>query len=138
MKWNWAGKMRSATAGSDTIKLKYDPLGRRVYRQSDDGSTTVKRHYIMANINGLSQILLEIDVDDPNIIEKAYVYADNQVLLQYDGDPNDSATKKYFYLHDRLGSIRMILDEEKNVEHRYTYKPFGEALASKQSAAPAP
>ena len=88
--------------------------------------------------NGLSQILLELDVADPNIIEKAYVYADNQVLLQYDGDPNDSATKKYFYVHDRLGSVRMILDEDKNVEHRYTYKPFGEALASKQSAAPAP
>ena len=32
--YNWDGKLRSATAGSDSISLKYDPRGNRVYKSS--------------------------------------------------------------------------------------------------------
>jgi len=33
----------------------------------------------------------------------------------------------YFYLHDRLGSVRQIIDTSGNVKNRYTYRPFGES-----------
>jgi len=29
LEYNWEGKLRSATGGSDSISLKYDPLGNR-------------------------------------------------------------------------------------------------------------
>ena len=133
--WNWDGRMRSAVSGTDTISLKYDPLRQRVSREHDDSLTTDKKRYVVANINGLSQILLELDGDDPNIVEKAYVYADDQVLIQYDGDPNFYDTPTYWYVHDRLGSVRMVLDALKNVVHRYTFKPFGETITAQTDAA---
>jgi len=30
-----------------------------------------------------------------------------------------------FYLHDRLGSVRQVIDPNGDVKNRYTYKPFG-------------
>ena len=56
-------------------------------------------------------------------IEKSYVYANGQIMMQYDG-PQSSASK-YFYLHDRLGSVRMIIDENATLQNKYTYEPFG-------------
>ncbi|MBN1391627.1 MAG: RHS repeat-associated core domain-containing protein, partial [Sedimentisphaerales bacterium] len=36
----------------------------------------------------------------------------------------------YFYLHDRLGSVRLIVDTSGVVKNCYTYNPFGELFAS--------
>ena len=60
-------------------------------------------------------------------VEKAYIYANGQIIAQHDGAP--ATNNKYFYLHDRLGSVRQIInyaDSQVNVKNRYTYKPFGE------------
>ena len=32
----------------------------------------------------------------------------------------------YFHLHDRLGSVRQVIDTSGNVKNRYIYEPFGE------------
>ncbi len=37
----------------------------------------------------------------------------------------DVQADRYFYLSDRLGSVRLILDATAAVQNRYTYKPFG-------------
>jgi len=37
-----------------------------------------------------------------------------------------NATMVNFYLNDRLGSVRQIIDTSGNVKNRYTYRPFGE------------
>jgi len=47
----------------------------------------------------------------------------SQILAQHDGDYSAS---RYFYLHDRLGSVRQIIDYWGNVKNCYTYNPFGE------------
>ncbi|MHC4156102.1 MAG: RHS repeat-associated core domain-containing protein [Planctomycetota bacterium] len=59
-------------------------------------------------------------------VEKAYIYARGQILAQHGAT---ATTNKHFYLHDRLGSVRQIInyaDSQVNVKNRYTYKPFGE------------
>jgi len=69
-------------------------------------------------------ILIELD---GSTVEKAYIYANGQIIAQHDGAP--ATDNKYFYLHDRLGSVRQIInyaDSQVNVKNRYTYKPFGE------------
>ena len=35
---------------------------------------------------------------------------------------------KYFYLHDRLGSVRLVIDDDGDVVSHYTYEPFGELI----------
>ena len=57
--------------------------------------------------------------------------SNNEIIAQHDGDM-DAA--KYYYLHDRLGSVRMIIKfsiaEGIDMVNRYSYKPFGELLES--------
>ena len=70
---------------------------------------------------------MEIDPDNNNSIEKTYIYTNSQILAQHNGDHTDS---RYFYLHDRLGSVRLIIDSSANVKNRYTYKPFGDVFTA--------
>ncbi len=56
-------------------------------------------------------------------VMKTYIYADSQILAQHDGNSSDP---RYFYLHDRLGSVREIIDTDGDVVNSYTYNPFGE------------
>ena len=83
-------------------------------------------------VGRLPVILLELD--GSNDIQKTYVYANGQILAQYDGPM--ATADKYFYFHDRLGSVRMLLDEAGAVERMYTYEPFGYKLEDEKSADP--
>ena len=47
--------------------------------------------------------------------------------MQHNGN---HTADKYFYLHDRLGSVRQIIDSDSGVVKYYTYKPFGELIES--------
>jgi len=51
------------------------------------------------------------EYSDPNSFTNSYIYAAAQILVQYahSGDPN-AADDKYYYVHDRLGSVRMVVD----------------------------
>jgi len=60
-------------------------------------------------------------------IVKTYVYANSEVIAQHEGDTSDD---RYFYLHDRLGSVRLVIDDEGAVQNYYTYEPFGQTIES--------
>ncbi|MBN2590913.1 MAG: RHS repeat-associated core domain-containing protein, partial [Sedimentisphaerales bacterium] len=127
--YNWDGKLRSAGAGQATVDCLYDPDGNRIYREVDDESTT-KRKYIVDTEADLPVVLLEIDPDigDPNdSVVKTYLYANEQIIAQHDGYWGQDV---YFYLHDRLGSVRQMIDNQANVKNTYTYEPFGTPFAS--------
>jgi hypothetical protein len=36
------------------------------------------------------------------------------------------AAERCFYLHDRLGSVRLLIDTSASVKNRYIYDPFGQ------------
>jgi len=55
-------------------------------------------------------------------LKKTYIYADGWILAQHDGD---YAASRYFYLHDRLGSVRQIVDSSGEVANCYYYTPWG-------------
>jgi len=64
------------------------------------------------------------------------IYAGAEVLAKYDVIDNDpNVCKRYFYLHDRLGSIRQVVDVSGSVKNTYTYQPFGENFAVECSEA---
>jgi len=59
-------------------------------------------------------------------LKKTYIYADRQIIAQHDGEMSDD---KYFYLRDRLGSVRLVIDDDEgDVVKYYTYEPFGEVI----------
>ena len=57
----------------------------------------------------------------------SYTYANNQVIDQHTGGQSAS---KYFYVNNRLGSVRQVIDMSGSVERNYTYSPFGQLLES--------
>ena len=75
-------------------------------------------------------------------MKKKYIYvadplgADRQILAQHEIDDDatpDPIANKYFYLHDRLGSVRLLIDDQGAVKNMYTYDPFGEMFAAECS-----
>ena len=52
----------------------------------------------------------------------SYVHNKGEVLSQYhyaNGEANEP--DRYSYIHDRLGSTRLVIDTSKNVQNTYTY-----------------
>ena len=130
------GKLQSGSAGGVTIDLKYDPDGNRIYREVTSGPTTTKRKYVIDTEGDLPVVLLEInpDISDPNsCIVKTYLYAGTDTIAQHDGFYADD---KYFYLSDRIGSVRQVIDVNASVEHLYSYGPFGKKLEDDEDPDP--
>ena len=126
LQYNWDNKLRSATKGTKSISIRYDPGGNRIWKESIDGAEQTTHKYIVDIVGGLPTTLMEMkDVNDTII--KTYVYANGQPLCRHDGDYSAS---RYFYVHDRLGSVRQIIDTSGNVKNHYIYEPFGELLDS--------
>ena len=74
---------------------------------------------------------MDPDENDPNAsIRRTYLYANSQVIAQHNGFYEDDI---YFYLHDRLGSVRQVIDTSASVKNKYVYQPFGESFASEQA-----
>jgi len=130
LQYNWDNKLRSATKGAKSISLRYDPGGNRIWKQSLDGAAETTHKYIVDIVGGLPTTLMEM-TDEDNTILKTYIYvyppgrANGQVLCQNDGD---YSAPRYFYIHDRLGSVRQIINTSANVVKYYTYEPFGKVL----------
>lgn len=57
-----------------------------------------------------------------SFLTQTYIYANSQILAKHDGD---YSAPRYFYLHDRLGSVRQVIDTNGDVNNCYTYEPFG-------------
>jgi len=73
---------------------------------------------------------LILDADNNNAIVKSLIHAQDKVIVQYDGD---HTANKYFYVHDRLGSVRMLLDSTGTVANYYTYDTWGNPLMEEES-----
>lgn len=79
--WNWDNKLRSATNGTKSVSLKYDPSGNRIVRNSSEAG---QRKYIVDIGGNLPTILLEIEPSAASIM-KTYIYAKGQIICQHDG-----------------------------------------------------
>jgi RHS repeat-associated protein len=61
----------------------------------------------------------------------SYYYADGHILAQKDYEDPANVHKTYWYVHDRLGSVRQVLDYHSlttvlEIAHSYGYTPFGQ------------
>jgi len=128
IEWDWDNRLYSATVGDGRITCRYFPDSCVMFsKESTAGGQTTKKRYIVDHASGISKVLLEIDTTTGEIV-KSYFHADSQLVMQRAGDPNTG--DKYFYLHDRLGSVRQVIDSFGNVVNAYTYDPFGGAFVS--------
>jgi len=108
------------------------PLEQHLPGVAGESGTAIARKYIVdpfgiLDITGeLPVILMEIEPASGNIM-KTYIYGNSEILAQHHGDTSDD---KCFYLHDRLGSVRLVIDDVGRVQNYYTYEPFGQTIES--------
>ncbi len=131
--YDWDGRLRAARELNpyNITQMRYAPDGTRVYKSL---STSVdpdyyKFKYIVDAAADIPSILLVIDVNDANnpIIEKTYIHAHRAILCQHDGD---ALAARYFFLYDRLGSVRLLVDSAGDVQNCYYYNPYGGTTGS--------
>jgi len=130
--WNCDNRLRSATAGANTLALKYDPDGNRVFRSS---SLSGGRKYILAQDAGLAVVLVELAPATGGGYQpvKRHYWLHGQIVASEQG-LNTTAPSRCFYLADRLGSVRTVLADDGAVLHNYTYEPFGQTLEESSAA----
>jgi len=68
-----------------------------------------------------------MELDQSESIVKSYIYENSRIIAQRTGGQSAS---KYFYVNDRLGSVRQVIDMSGSVKRNYTYSPFGQLLES--------
>lgn len=124
--YNADNRIRSATAGSDGINCIYDPEGRMIFKETTLGQTASTEKYILDIVGDYPVILVVIDATDSSV-DKSYFYANSQTLMQQVGE------NRYFYLHDRMGSTRQVINASAAVVNSYTYDPWGNAFATEMS-----
>jgi len=123
---NADNRIQSATAGSDSIDCIYDDEGRMVYKTSTISQSSSTEKYILDIVGDYPVILVVIDTNGWSV-DKSYFHADGQTVMQ------QIDTSKYFYLHDRLGSTRQVINTSASVVNSYTYDPRGNAFSTETS-----
>jgi len=76
------------------------------------------------------------EYSDPNSFTNSYIYADGQILARYTHNADETVDENFYYVHDRLGSVRMVVGydgADAYVENHYTYAPFGQTLQSSEN-----
>jgi len=65
-------------------------------------------------------------------LKKTYIYVAyslgrtySQIFAQHNGD---NTAPRFFYLHDRLGSVRLVIDNSDSVAKYYAYEPLGQVF----------
>jgi RHS repeat-associated protein len=128
--WNYDNKLKNAYKGTSSIAVKYDPMGNRIWRLSTVNGVTTGRKYIVDISGELPTILCEIDTSTSSL-KTSYIYADGQILSQRIHDSQDpNLFTPYYYVHDRLGSIRLMINSEGTAVNSYTYSPYGKDIAT--------
>jgi len=126
LEYSWDGRLRKAQAGSGdrTLEATYMPDGIRIAKKRTwDDASGYNHKYIVDTAGKLPAILMILDADSSNAILKTFVHANGQIIMQHAGGHTAS---KYFYLHDRLGSVRQVFDPtDTTVKNCYTYDSWG-------------
>ena len=115
---NADGQIQSATASGNSIDCVYDPEGRMVRKVTTIGASASTERFILDIVGDYPVVLMAKDPNTP-ANNKAYVHANGEVLTER------VFIYRYFYLHDRLGSVRQLVNTSGNVVNSYTYDAWG-------------
>lgn len=116
--WNALNQLTTVTTNGSVVTYGYDPVGRRV-RRTGDGVTT----YVLYDTGDL---LMELSSTGEAV--RTYTYRpgiDSPLSLREVVGGRESV---YYYILERPGHVRALLDTSGGVASEYRYTPFGEPL----------
>ena len=111
-------------------------MGNRVYKWSYNAGSPIERNYIVDVSGKLATIICEAEPGEENaLLKTSYIYAAGEPICRYDVngvDENNDVNYEaiYFYITDRLGNVRVVIDADGVAQNSYSYTPFGQYLAN--------
>ncbi len=122
LRYNAENELMAAQGTFAYEGLFYDGLGRRVQKSISGGATTV---YVY-DVNGLASEYVN------GAWTKDYVADGAGDLVATENAAGGVCTTCY-YSTDHLGSVRMVTDQNGQVQGRHDYLPFGEEVGANQA-----
>ena len=108
-------RLAEARVGDETVQYRYDGFGRLVYRKAG----SIENRFIP---DPLSPYWLPLVIQESNNIRSIVIW-DGSVPL---GTMHNGKTE--WFLHDHIGSVRIVADNKGNVTQSSDYEPFGSLL----------
>lgn len=124
--WNSLGQLASVTTNGATVTYGYDALNRRVRRTANG-----QARYFMYDDDDL---LLEIDPTGEIVRTYTHLPGVDRPLSLRARDAGMDFT--YYYVLERNGSVRAVLNSTGGVAAEYHYTPFGEIENSTNALQP--
>jgi RHS repeat-associated protein len=118
--WNSLGQLASVTTNGDLLTFGYDPVGRRV-RRTTGGSS---RYFLYED----DDLLLELGPDGAPSREYHYLPGTDNPLSVRENIPGGHLV--YYYVLERTGHVRALLDQNGTIVGEYQYTPYGEPIAT--------
>ncbi len=118
--YNYDNKLKYANKGSDSISVKYDPMGNRIVKNSNWNGIAKNQRFIVDINSDLPVILCSLD--ENGSLEKKYYHVGAQIIAQETPGTN---AELFYYVHDRLGSVRAVIDTDMLTINEYNYDAFG-------------
>ena len=128
--YNYDNKMYGASCIAEPnifVAVGYDCENNRVSRISGDANGNfTSRKYILDYSGGLPKVLVELEPDGSgwSVAARNYHYGD-RLISSVDGIGSSR-----FYVHDRNGNVRNVIDSSGSVLNSYSYTPYGEDIAA--------
>ena len=119
----------------EEVDYKYDAWGNLIERDDGVSSPTVTRYAVdgwnpaLASQTGTANFNVWADLDSTNALQTRYLHGDqvDQLFARQD------SLVAYWYLTDRQGSVRDVLDASGNVKDAITYDGFGNITSETDS-----
>ena len=115
---------RSASLANNSISYSYDGNGQRYQRQSSDTKIIYLRDY-------KGKVLSEKHITASSSSRLNYIYGLRGKIAML---PVNGNGKQYALLSDHSNSVRVVVDNTKNVVAWYNYSPFGEIIGALSNA----
>jgi RHS repeat-associated protein len=112
--------------GGKTIEYTYDPYGRRIERKVNGAVTD---RYLWAG-----QTTLLAVYDGGNNLKYRFEYADARMPVSMMTGSGD----RYYLAYDQVGSLRLVIDSDGDVQRRINYDTFGYVISDNNSALDVP
>ena len=128
--WDYDHKLRAVDNATEWMECRYYTNGTMAWQYSGVSgiSTGQYKRFIYDNVGRYPKLLLVISEDEsegtPQTTES--IYWANGTTVGSRVDNGDI----YYNLHDRLGSVRLVIDEYMNVVNRFDFDPYGNHLTT--------
>ncbi len=117
--WDYSGRLRTIEGPAKWLECRYGPDKCPAWQLTGIyGETSGQYKRFIYDTNGQYPVLLAV-LDENSALTSKYYWVNGQNVAVETGN------NLYYNIHDRLGSIRQVIDTNNAIVNRFDYDPYG-------------